>query len=317
MKNKTLKFALKAAVSAGLVAWLILEVEWKEVLNHILEIKIWQVLAFVAVYLTGILISSVKWRRLAYHKNIKTTVGQCFKYYLAGTFVNNFFPSFVGGDAYKSYRLGKDNGERFAEAASTVLVDRITGFVAVMMMVIFFSLLNYKKVLENPILLVINIAVVFSFGSNILLALAGKISFLKKIFNRLPKIFIETYREVRSFNRGGRAAKEAVALGILFNLTGVAAANYILLASLGISLKPTDYLTVIFLVSIVSAIPISINNIGVKEWAYITFFAIFGVSSPAVVSAALLSRFLMMLVSFVAIPVYLKDKNYFLNKKSG
>lgn len=308
MKNKTLKLVLKAAVSAGLVAWLIFEVEWRKVLDHILEIKIWQILAFIAVYLVGILISSIKWQRLAYHKNIKTTVAECFKYYLTGTFINNFFPSFVGGDAYKSYQLGKKKGDRYAEAASTVFVDRITGFVAVMALVLFFSLINYKIVLDNPVLIIVNICIIISFSSDLLLALAGKVVFLKKLFNKLPKIILETWGEIRAYNSNGPALKEAVALGIIFNLTGVAAANYILLVSLGADISPVNYLTVIFVVSIISALPVSINNIGVKEWAYITFFGFFGISSSVVVSAALLSRFLMMLVSFTAIPVYFREK---------
>jgi glycosyltransferase 2 family protein len=317
MKNKKLKFALNLAVSIGFIAWIIFRVDWREVFAYVLEIKIWQAAAFMAVYLCGILISAIKWKMLADYKNIKTSVKECFKYYLAGTFINNFFPSFVGGDTFKSYRLGKSNGGKYAEAASTVLIDRITGFIAVMLMVFFFSAVNYRIVLENPILVAVNILILLSFGSDVLIIAAKKIKFLRRVASRAPKILLRIYQEVKSYSRDGKVIKKAVLMGILFNLVGVAAANYILLASLGVSINITQYLMAIFAISIVSAIPISINNIGIKEWAYITFFGIFGVGSSVVVTVAILSRFLMMLVSFAAIPAYLKDKNYFLNRKSA
>jgi predicted SPOUT superfamily RNA methylase MTH1 len=46
----------------------------------------------------------------------------------------------------------------------------------------------------------------------------------------------------------------------------------------------------------------------VKEWAYVTFFGFFGVSAAVVITVAILSRFLQMLLSFFALPVYLRNK---------
>jgi uncharacterized membrane protein YbhN (UPF0104 family) len=95
---------------------------------------------------------------------------------------------------------------------------------------------------------------------------------------------------------------------MVFALLGVAAANYVLFWSLGVKISLLDYLSVIFLISIVSAIPVSINNIGIKEWAYVTFFGFFGVNSAVVIAIAIISRFLQMLFSFFALPIYIKNK---------
>jgi hypothetical protein len=65
-----------------------------------------------------------------------------------------------------------------------------------------------------------------------------------------------------------------------------------------------DYMSVIFLISIVSSIPISINNLGVKEWAYIFFFGLFGVELTLAVTVVILSRVVQMLMSFLAVPLY-------------
>ena len=92
------------------------------------------------------------------------------------------------------------------------------------------------------------------------------------------------------------------------NFIGLAGANWVLFLALGVKIGILNYLSVIFLASVVSAMPISINNIGVKEWAYITFFGFFGLSAGAVVSVAITSRIIQMLLSFAAWPIYLKER---------
>jgi len=91
----------------------------------------------------------------------------------------------------------------------------------------------------------------------------------------------------------------------LFNLIGVGLANLILFWSLGININLWDYFSVIFLISIVASIP---AGVGLKEWAYIAYFAPLGISIPGAVMVAILNRFLHGLVNLVALPIYLRSK---------
>jgi hypothetical protein len=77
----------------------------------------------------------------------------------------------------------------------------------------------------------------------------------------------------------------------------------------GSDLKFIPFLSVIFLVTLISSVPLSINNIGIKEWAYVTFFGLLGVSIETAITVSILSRFLQMLISFIALPYYLKKEN--------
>lgn len=95
---------------------------------------------------------------------------------------------------------------------------------------------------------------------------------------------------------------------VLFIFVGVALSNFALFHALGSDIGFIPFLSVIFLVTIISAVPLSINNIGIKEWAYITFFGLVGVSIETAVTVALLSRFLQMLISFIALPQYLNTR---------
>lgn len=307
MAKKTLKFILKIAVSAGFVSWIIFTVDWSEVWIFLKKVELWQVGIYVLLYMAGILISSYKWKFLANIKGFNLSLGGFFKLYFAGTFINNFMPSFIGGDAFKAYQIGKE-GKKYPQALSTIVIDRATGLWGAMMLTLFFALLNFNVLSANPILININLAVLIALIISFI-ALKFKKSLLEsRISKYLPDKVLDFYEEFGEYSDNSGIITKAVLYSFLFGLVGLAAANYVLFLALGIKIGILNYLSVIFLVSIISSIPVSINNIGIKEWAYITFFGLFGISSSAVVTVAILSRFLQMLISFLALPVYLKNK---------
>jgi glycosyltransferase 2 family protein len=308
MNKKTGKLFLKVLVSLGFLAWLIFRVNWIEVLFFIKQIKIWQIVLYFIVYIAGVWISSYKWKLLAEFKNIKAPTREFFQLYLTGTFINNFFPSFIGGDTYRAYQLGKAHSNKYIEAASTVMVDRITGFVGVMVLVLLFSIINIKTVIANPAIIIADILIIVSFGSDIVLAAIRKTPIWKAVERFVPQIMIKVAVEMKEYSSRYKILIETIFWGAVFNLVGVGIANLILFQAFGISINIWDYLTVVFIISIVSAIPVSINNIGIKEWAYITFFGLFGISGSAMAAVAIVSRFLQMFVSFFALPAYLKGK---------
>lgn len=321
-KNKTFKFFAKVAISLGFIFYIIFKVNWNDVLEGVKKVSWWQAILYVVVLLLGMMISSYKWKILADCKKFKLSLFDYFKFYLAGTFINNFMPSFIGGDTYKTYQVGKNNG-KYTEAASTVMVDRITGLAAAMMLAVFFSILNFKKVIQSEILVVVNILVLLSLFSDIIIARMKKSQFWKGMAKKfLPEKALHFIREIYSFGEGNCVIKKAILLGMLYDIIGIALVNYVLFWLLGIRIDVLDYLSVIFLTSIVASIPVTVNNIGIKEWAYIAFFGAFGLASSPVITVAILSRALQMIVSFFALPVYLEGriKNFkpiFKNIKGG
>lgn len=307
-KKKIFKFILKLAVSLGFLAWVIFRVNWGEVWFYVSQVKIWQLALYLMVVLAGMLISAYKWQILARYKDLNFSLREHFVLYFIGSFINNFMPSFIGGDTFRAYQIGNPE-KKYAEAASTVLMDRITGFIGAALLGILFATLNYKVIMEHNILILFYALVILSFFADIIIAKARTVQFLKNIVIRLvPEKIIGFMRELGYYNKSSHTILKAVALGGVFSLVGVALANYILFWALGIKVGFLNYMSVIFLITVVSAIPVSINNIGLKEWAYITFFGLFAVNSAQVITVAILSRFLQMLLSFIALPMYFKSK---------
>ncbi len=307
LKNKIVKFILKATVSLGFVVYVIFKVDWKDVWSGILSVSWWQAIVYVLVLLFGMLVSSYKWKILTEYKNFKISLFEHFKFYLSGTFINNFMPSFVGGDAYKAYQIGKKDG-RFTEAASTVFADRITGLLGAMIMALFFSVLNIMDVIKSSTLVIVNGLIILSFLLDIVLARMKNSEFWRRIFLKfLPEKIICLLREISDYSKNKQLIKKTVFLAMIYDLIGIALVNYVLFWSLGIHINMQDYLSVIFLTSIVASIPVTVNNIGIKEWSYIAFFGAVGIPSSPVITVAILSRILQMVVSFFALPMYLKN----------
>lgn len=308
MNKKNINILIKFLVSVGFVVWIIFKTNWQDVLFYLREVSGWGILLYLVVLLLGIVISSYKWKLLADFKNIKLPLWEFIKLYITGIFINNFMPSFVAGDAYKGYQIAKKE-KKYAEAASTIIVDRVTGFAGATILTVIFGIFNFNALLENRIILYFDIGLFLFFISDFAIAGAKKIGWIKRIVLKiLPEKVLYFVRELQSFNSGSKILWKAIILGMSFSFVGVGILNYILFVSLGIKIGLLNYFSVIFITAIISALPISINNIGLKEWSYITFFGLFGASSSAVVTVAIISRLLQMSVSFVALPLYLKER---------
>ncbi|HRY27844.1 MAG TPA: lysylphosphatidylglycerol synthase transmembrane domain-containing protein [Candidatus Moranbacteria bacterium] len=308
LKNKIVKFFLKLFVSLAFVAWLIFKIDWQEVLFYISKISFWNILIYVAVLLFGMAISAYKWKILAKFKGFDISLKKSFQLYLAGAFINNLMPSFIGGDTYKAYQLGKKD-KKYVSAAASVFVDRITGLIGAMILSVIFAALNWQMVAEHKILLIILVIIFLILFAMVIIGASAKFSFWQKLLQFMPKKIVEIIIDFAEYGNNKNTLFKSFLLAIAYNLIGLAVVNYILFWGLGIQVGILNYLTVIFLVSIVSALPVSVNNIGIKEWAYITFFGFFGIASSGVVAVAIISRVIQMVVSFAAVPYYLKNKN--------
>lgn len=304
------KTLLKISVSLGLVLWLVERVDWLTV-GHILE-RVY--LPFIGVYITlqivGNIISAAKWRYLAGLQGTGTfSLQDGFFAYLTGAFINNFLPSTVGGDTYRVLWMSR-SGAR-AQAFAVVFFDRITGLAALFLFsALGLALLPWRILLEKPGFIILSAIVL----SGALIILSGLILIRKyfqavlSLLRQLPWPRISMVAE--QFQSLAEYRPYALALGFasLFTLVGIGGSNYFLFQSIGAELSVVAFLSAIFIATLVANIPISINNIGVKEWAYVFFFGLVGVSAEIAVTAALLSRLLQMLISFLALPQYLKEK---------
>lgn len=325
------KRVIKVLVTVVLVIWMVFFVDWSEVWEYVKKVELWQLAVFAVVYMIGVIISSWKWQYIAAQKNIRLPFWDYFKLYYSATFINNFMPSFVGGDTFKAHQVGEVT-KKYYEAAASVLIDRATGLWGAVLLSLVFAFFNLDFILSNFFLTFLNIGLLVVGGVSLLVFSDGR----KPLYDVFYRIAKKEYRKVRSLilspeKRYAHKLKAGVdkfsqmlsrligemdhyndkgilvnmlLLAFLFSFVGLALANYVLFSALGAYLPILDYLSVIFLISILASAPVSIGNIGVKEWAYMSFFPLIGVDTELAITVVFLSRALQMLLSFLALPLY-------------
>lgn len=264
------------------------------------EIDILQLILLFFVSFGMIYVSCIKWRMFLQASGTDAPISELFKLYVLGYFINLFSPSTLGGDAVRSYQLGKKLGSQVNSFSATFL-ERFTGLLAMALLAMIFLLLGSEQVkgFEIPVVIVflstsvIAIAAFSNFGYAIFDKFArfgirllgqGKLanlaaSFLKKIETGLSSVRGNLPLFLKSF------LVSLVFHGFTIINTKIAA------NALGWWTAPVGGLFVVVpLVLIASAVPITPSGLGIQEGAFLFFLEKLGAGRAEAAGVALLLR---------------------------
>ena len=208
-------------------------------------------------------------------QNIHMTFRECYHLGFVGLFYNLMLPSSVGGDVAKVVYAYKHSGKKI-ESATSILLDRLLGFVALIVMA-GIGLICFSKEAENTY---INYAVYGACGVLVFLVAfftSRRFARLFKGFARLiPK---EKWKlqlaEVYHAIYGYRHHQGPVLAAILLSFVGQAVfitTNYWLSLSIGADINFWKFFILIPVVCIVSMAP-SIGGLGVREAGVLYLFS--------------------------------------------
>lgn len=196
-------------------------------------------LALLSLFLSQVVSS---FRLHDFFKAIELNLSQIFnfKLYLAGMFYNLFLPGGFGGDGYKVYILRKKFGKKISLLVQAAILDRVSGLVAIVaILVAFFPLLEAGS-------------------SKKMIALIG-LPFLYLIFlfliKRLFPVFLKVLRKTNF---------QSLCIQGLQLLCAV-----FILVSIGTEDGLLNYLFLFLLSSIASAIPVTIGGVGSREIVFL------------------------------------------------
>jgi hypothetical protein len=273
----------KAAISFGLVALFLNQVNWQEILLTAQRADPGFLLLAVLMFVLSNLLGAVQWRALLGLQEIFLSFRQVVTLYFVGVFFNNFMVGNVGGDAVRIYDLKRLTGRGVSGFAATFL-DRFVG----LFVLSFFSVLAFSfspqlwhSALMFPILsLGVALFAILCFG------FSGRLSekLVQGCRRFLPEkisVFVTDVRE--SFQMYRRAYRVLMRVGFLacwVQLSRVGVYFTVGLA-LGQTVSFVHYLTFIPLIAIVAAVPISFGGIGVRENMGVRLFGQVGME-PAV-----------------------------------
>jgi len=199
-----------------------------------------------------------------------------------GLFFNNVIPGATGGDLVKGVMVAKENPGRGAEALVTVLVDRVFGMVALAILALTVILVHGDprlEVLRQGLVIGLVICAVGAalYASKTFRRKAG----LSALVDRLP-----LQDKLRSIDRAALVYMKSpafVVVALLFSFANhalVCLGAYFLGQALGASVGLVDYLVIVPVANLVTAVPLAPGGWGVGELAFRQLFLLIG-ASPA------------------------------------
>ena len=218
-----------------------------------------------------------------------------WRLYLISSFFSLFLPTSVGGDAVRVMLAGRATG-RMTEAATSVLLDRLLGVVALGAFLAL-GLLLAPAVLTNVGATIgwqlptggwrsvgwVGVGVGVVVGSAALLAATVAASRLGVV----RRAWLEGWAEIVRFGRSGRALSLGVGLALFVQAIYIHA--WIVLAhGLGFDLPWRTFLVSVPLVSLGAMLPVTLCGLGVREGTWLILLRPYHLAPAAVVAYSLL-----------------------------
>ncbi|BCM91106.1 hypothetical protein IAD21_02970 [Abditibacteriota bacterium] len=270
------KWALRLFSGVLVVGLLLLQRGTLEKLAQTLShTPLWVYLASVAFYLLGQALCAWKWQLLLRARGFNFPLWRCCSIYLSGMFANLWLPTNIGGDALRVSQLARDPQITTSDAFASVLIDRLTGFAALIFLA-FLGLLSSGAARGQWPLVAISLA--------LLCALTGGLFLLPRV--KHPKVK-RVGEAITAYAKHRSALGVALILSFIFQLSQVVL-NFGLARALGLPVGPLEMGWIGPLLSLSGLLPIGIGGLGTREVAAVALLGRFGVVRGEAVAWSLL-----------------------------
>ena len=264
-------FWIRALVSFGLLGLVISQVDLSGGASRLSHGRWgWFVAAVVALFVS-FLIAARRWALFLEAARVGGAVSDAVRAYLIGAFTTNFLPTQFGGDLTRAWLAGRQ-GTRI-RAATTVVVDRAT---AIACLIVVAWLAYAADPAHVPSDLVVALAVASG-------ALAGAALVAVLLARRLA----EARSAARACVRRGVLSR-TVALGLAFQAL-VALVLWLVAQSIALRVPFSVLAVTLPVVLLLSAAPVSIAGLGVREGSFVLLLGQAGVSATDATLLSLMS----------------------------
>jgi uncharacterized protein (TIRG00374 family) len=299
MNAKRIKFALKLAISTGLISWLLTSALQLGLLKRASEINLSLAAIAALFHLLGFMILLLRWQLILgiYHK---MTLRSLIRSFYIGLFSTNFLPSNVGGDLVRASVLVKEGIGISALLLSTV-ADRLIGVIVTIGLCLFS--LSYFSInhFENIIPLDKIYAACVIFGIVLVTALPTiKFVMTKALWVRKFRTIYSSLEKALQLIETIKRKPSKLIGAILLSMSSTAAiilCYYFIGLSLGINITLSVLFIIVPLSFIASATPLSIGGLGIREGATVFLLSRFEVPTEHAIALTVIYLLILILVT--------------------
>lgn len=283
--KKVLITLLQIAVTVGLLWWVFHDPERRREMAGAVKLADWRWLGVgVAVFFCCTVVATARWKILLAVQGIRMTWLRTWQLFMIGMFFNLFMLGSTGGDVVKMFLTMREARENKAAALLSVFMDRVIGMLALIFLSVAFlyfryDLLNHTEgssTLLNLLLWLLAAALVIIVGMFVVSGL-GWVHYLPQ-WTPLRGRIVEISAACHLYAKGWR--RTVWAFLISFPLFGMFFTTFYCAArAFTDQLGVVDIFSVMPIVAVITAIPISVSGIGVRESLFVSLLAPFGVTA--------------------------------------
>ena len=304
MQNK--KTWIKFLVSVLLIYFLFLLVDIKGFITIFASLNVIYVFIALILIILAVIFSGIKQKIILQYYGLSLSTVQAINLYFVGNFFNNFLPSTIGGDIVKIHFIKQRLGE-FKNAFMSVFIDRVLGFMSLLIITLPAFFLRFDSLRHKWILLIV---ILFYLAGLILLIILFNINTMHKIVKNL---FPYRYSKRFSFHSiqkifSTKVMLKLTFLSVTFHSISVVAYYFVALA-FHIHTSLTLFFLFIPIISAIGMLPISFNGVGIREFAFMFFFSS-SATKEALIAIPLFTYFLTLLVSLYGAYLYVREDWY-------
>lgn len=311
LKSQTLRIFI------SIVAFAAIFFIFRDKIPHTIEILrsgiSWKFIVFgFFSYLTAIGLLALRLQIILKAQNEHLSWWKLFQFSWVGLFFNFFLPSAVGGDIAKGYFIYKTTGNKIT-ASTAVLIDRLMGFFAVMLIALIGILVSHQEVNPGILIFILTFILILALLVTFFLnkTLAEKLVCFKKLVGeKIAKALADIYQAFHQYKHHPKEVALAIGLSIVLQLI-IILQTFFVVYSLGDFISFWILLVLMPLITIASMAP-SLGGLGVREMGSVYFLKAY-VSEERALAISILCDLIIYSVGLIGGIIFLFNKNLRMN----
>jgi uncharacterized protein (TIRG00374 family) len=283
--RRRLGLIFRILVSVLLIAWLIRKINWSKFWEILRNADVYWLLAAFVCFIPVIFVVSWRWRMLLQVHGVRMRFWRIFELNMIGQFFSAFLLGTTGGDVIKIFYVVRAVPDRKAAVGFTVVVDRVIGMVALLLLGAVLALPNlalltsrhdtrvYTALFYLFVLGGIAASIVASIGPMLLTHPS-----IRALVKRLPmahrgtSIYAAYEKTARAFGINFLALVGSLPSHVCIILMG-----WCILQALDLHPPLLVFGAIMAIVNMLIALPISLAGLGVREVLYVIFLGLVGI----------------------------------------
>lgn len=292
--NRPLRTVLQVAVSGGLIAVLLWQIDVAHTVDLIAGSKPAYLAGALAIFLLTTWAMAWRWQLLLASKGIEEPLGWLTRVYFVGYAAGQVLPTALGGDAVRIVEHARRRPTARGEAAGAVLMERVLGAAGTVLLVALGLALAAGRYEDIELLVWLELAFVVAIGALVVLVFSrwtGR-HLQERIFPlgrrlRLERPLVSLHGAMHGYREQPGTVGVVLLVTIATQLARIVAI-WLCGEAVGVDVSPLVYVILGPLLFLVMMVPFTINGLGVREAFFVGFLGRFGVGADAAFAAGFL-----------------------------